>query len=66
MAIFLFLFFFLQQHLRHVEVPGLGVQAELQLPAYTTAIATPHLSHICNLCRSLWQCQILSPLCEAL
>jgi len=25
---------------RHMEVPGLGVQLELQLPAYATATAT--------------------------
>ena len=32
-----FSFFFLQPHLQHMEVPGLGVELELQLPAYTTA-----------------------------
>ena len=44
-------------------VPGLRVELELQLPAYTTdtAIATPDLSRICDLNRSLWQCQILKP-----
>ena len=26
---------------RHTEVPRLGVESELQLPAYTTATATP-------------------------
>ena len=31
------LFVFLGPHLRHMEIPGLGVQLELQLPAYTTA-----------------------------
>ena len=25
-----------------MEVPGLGVESELQLPAYTTATAMPH------------------------
>ena len=25
----------------HMEVPRLGVESELQLPAYTTAAATP-------------------------
>ena len=29
--------FFLQPHLWHMEVPGLGVDLELQLPAYATA-----------------------------
>ena len=33
----------------HMEVPKLGVESELQLPAYTTATATPDLSHICKL-----------------
>ena len=42
-----------------MEVPRLGVQLELQLPAYTTPIATQDLGH------SSWQCQILSPLSEA-
>ena len=31
---------FLGPNLRHVEVPRLGVQSELRLPAYVTAIAT--------------------------
>ena len=39
-------FFFLGPHLQHKEVPRLGVESELQLPAYTTATATPDLSHI--------------------
>ena len=29
--------FFLVLHLRHMEVPRIGVKSELQLPAYTTA-----------------------------
>ena len=45
---FSFLVFFLQMHLQHMEVPRLGVKSELQLQAYTTAIATLDLSHICN------------------
>ena len=32
-----FLAFFLGSHLRHLEVPSLGVQLELQLSAYSTA-----------------------------
>ena len=35
-----YLFFVLGPHLRHTEVPGLGVKAELQLLAYVTATAT--------------------------
>ena len=46
-----------------MEVPSLGVGSELQLPAYTTATATPDLSHICDLCCSLRT--ILNPLSEA-
>ena len=51
-------FFFLRLHLRHMEVPGLAMESELQLPAYTTATVTamPHLSCICDLCCGLWQC----------
>ena len=42
MAISFFLpLVFLGLHLPHMEVPKLGVQSELWLPAYTTAIATP-------------------------
>ena len=40
--------FILQLHLRHMEVPRLGVKLELQLQAYTTATATWDPSHICN------------------
>ena len=60
-----FFFFFKWPHLRHIEVPGLGVESETQLPAYTTATATPDLSHIFDLSHSLWQCRILNPLSEA-
>ena len=44
-----------------MEVPRLGVESELQLPATATATATPDLSHICN----LRQQQILNLLSEA-
>ena len=36
-----FFSFFLGPHLRHMEVPRLGVKLELLLPAYTTATAKP-------------------------
>ena len=39
---------FLGPHLGHMEVPEIGVESELQLLAYTTAIATPDPSHISN------------------
>ena len=32
-----------------MEVPGLGVELELQLPAYITDTAIPDLSQICDL-----------------
>ena len=43
-----------------MEVPSLGVQLELQLPANATA--TQNLSHTCNLHHSPQQPQILNPL----
>ena len=47
-----------------MEVPGPGIESELQLPAYATA-TTPDLSHILDLQRSLWQHQLLNPLSKA-
>ena len=48
-----------------MEVPRLGIESELQQPAYTTATAMWDLSHIYNLHDSSWQCQIPHPLSEA-
>ena len=48
-----------------MEVPGLGVELELQLPAYATATAMPDPSLVCDLHHSSWKCQILNPLREA-
>ena len=60
---FVFLFFcFLGLHWRHMEVPRLGVQSELQLLTYTTATARPDLSHVCDLYHISWQCQTLNSL----
>ena len=56
---------FLGLHLQHIEVPRLGVELELHLPACTTATAAPDTSGICNLHHSSWQCQILNSLSEA-
>ena len=53
------------QHLRHMEFPGLGVNSELQLLAYTTATATSDPSCICDLHSSLRQRGILNPLNKA-
>ena len=66
--LFLFLFFlfcFLGLYLQHMEVLRLGVESELQLPAYTTAIATWDPSHIQDLHHSSLQQWILNPLNEA-
>ena len=48
-----------------MEVPGLGVKSELQLPATATAIAMPDTSQVCDLCHSLQQHQISNSLIEA-
>ena len=61
----MFQFFLFRAAPTAMEIPRLGVQSELQPPAYTTAPATPDLSHICHLHHSLWQCWILNPLSEA-
>ena len=67
MYFILALFFpvFLGPHLWHMEVPGLGVELELQPPAYTRATATQDLKRICDLHRCLWQRRILNPLNKA-
>ena len=46
---YFFFFVFLGPHPWHMEVPRLGVETELQLPAYATATATLDLSLICDL-----------------
>ena len=48
-----------------MEVPRLGAESELQLPASTPATATRDPSHVWDLHRSLWQHWILNPLSEA-
>jgi len=48
-----------------MEVRRLGVQLELHLLAYTTAIAMWDLSCVCDLHHNSWQCWILNPLSEA-
>ena len=58
-------FLFLGPHLWHMEVPRVGAELELHLPAYTTAIAKPDPSCICDLHHTSWQHQILHPLSEA-
>jgi len=41
--------FFFFKGCTHVEVPGLGVELDLWLLAYTSAMAIPDLSLVCNL-----------------
>ena len=50
-----FFFFFLGPHSWHMEFSRLGVELELQLPAYATGTATWDPSHICDLHHSSWQ-----------
>ena len=65
----LFFFFFfgllLGPYLQHMEVPRLGVESELQLPAYTIATAISDPSHVCDLHHTPQQHQILNSLSEA-
>ena len=51
-------------HLRHMEVPRLGVNSELQ-QHNSTATAVRDPSHICDLHHSSQQCRIPDPLSEA-
>ena len=51
--------------LRHMEVPRLGVELELQLPACLRATAARDLSHVCDLHHNSQQCQILNPMSKA-
>ena len=60
-----FFFVFLGPHPRHMEVPRLGAELKLHLPADIKATTTPNLSHICDLHHSSWQGRILNPLSAA-
>ena len=55
---------FLGPHPQHMEVPRLGVESELQLPAYTTAIITPDPRCICDRHHDSQQSRTLNPLSE--
>ena len=63
--IIIIIFVFLGPHQRHMEVPRLGVELELQLQAYTTATTTQVLSCVCDLHHSSQPHRILNPLNEA-
>ena len=54
------LFCFLGLYPRHMEVPRLGDESELQLPAYTTASATPDPSHVYKLHHGSRKCWTLT------
>ena len=62
---FIFFIVLFGPHLQHMEVLRLGVESELQLLAYTIAMAMLDPSHICDLHLSLQQCQILNLLSKA-
>ena len=64
-SFFFCLFAFLGLHLRHMEVPKLGVVSELQLPAYATSTAMQDTSCVCGPHLRSWQHQILNPLSKA-
>ena len=63
--LFIYFFCFLGPYPWHVEGSSLGIESELQLPAYTSATATQDPSSICDLHHSSLQCQILNPLSKA-
>ena len=58
----LLLLLFLGPLPRHMEVPRLGVELELQPPAYARATATRDPSRVCNLHHSSRQRRIVNPL----
>ena len=62
---FVFVFCFLGLHPRRTEIPRLEIESELQLLAYTTAIAMWDLSCACDLHHSSGQSQILNLLSKA-
>ena len=64
--LFIYLAFWLfRATLQHMEVPRLGVELELQPPAYARATTTWDSSCVCNLHHSSQQRRILNPLSEA-
>ena len=58
--IFVWFWFFLGPPPWYMEVPRLGVQSELQLPAYAIATVKWDPSPICDLYHSSWQSQSLA------
>ena len=64
-SIFSLSLFFLGLNLQHMEGLRLGVESELQLPAYTTAMVTRDPGLVCDLHHSSRQHRILNSLSEA-
>ena len=60
-CLFVFAIFWLGPHPRHMEIPKVGVDLELQLPAYPTATAMLDPSCVCD----PHKCWIPDPLREA-
>ena len=59
---FIFYFFaFLGPHPQHMEVPGVGVESELQLSAHTAARAMRDPCRLCNLQQRSRRCRTLDP-----
>ena len=65
LPLFFCFFFLIGPHSWHIVAPRLGVELELQLPAYTPAQATWDPSRLYNLHHSSWQHRIPDPLSEA-
>ena len=63
--LFFFFFCFVGPHWRHMQVPRLGIESELQRPTYARATDTPDPSRICNPHHSSRQHQIFNPLSAA-
>ena len=66
--IYLFIYVFgslLRPYPQHMEVPRLGVDLKLQLPAYATATAPRDPNLVCDLHHSSWQRWIPDPPSEA-
>ena len=61
----LLFFVFLGPHPQHMEVPRLGVESELQLPAYAIGTAMQDQSHVYDLHHSSRQRRIPNPLSKA-
>ena len=64
LSVFFFLLCFLESHPWCMETPRLGIESELQLPAYTTATAISDPSRVCSLHHSSRQRRVPHALSE--